>query len=97
MNQNSSFLHAIDREAIQSRADAHLQNSLPGKDIVTKTTQPLLKSTYELYVIMKSITEGHIFLSRKFSQVLRPLHHIVYIARPSATSGKSSLIVLMEI
>ena len=50
MNQNSSFLHAIDREAIQSQADAHLQNSLPGKDIVTKTTQPLLKSTYELYM-----------------------------------------------
>ena len=50
MNQNSSFLHAIDQEAIQSRADAHRQNSLPGKDIVTKTTQPLLKSTYELYM-----------------------------------------------
>ena len=55
MNQNSSFLHAIDREAIQSRADAHLQNSLPGKDIVTKTTQPLLKSTYELYMPLWSL------------------------------------------
>ena len=50
MKQNSSFLHAIDREAIQSRANAHFQNSLPGKDIVTKTTQPFLKSTYELYM-----------------------------------------------
>ena len=38
MNQNSSFLHAIDWKAIQSQANAHLQNSLPGKDIVTKTT-----------------------------------------------------------
>ena len=52
MNQNSSFLHAIDREAIQSQADAHLQNSLPSKDIVTKTTQPFLKSTYELYMLL---------------------------------------------
>ena len=51
MNQNSSFLHAINREAIQSRANTHLQNSLPGKDIVTKTTQPILKSTYELYIM----------------------------------------------
>ena len=50
MNQNSSFLHAINHEAIQSQANAHLQNSLPGKDIVTKTTQPFLKSTYELYM-----------------------------------------------
>ena len=49
MNQNSSFLHMIEREAIQSQTDAHLQNSLPGKDIVTKTTQPFLKSTYELF------------------------------------------------
>ena len=49
-NKNSSFLHEINREAIQSRADAYLQNSLPGKDIVTKTTQPFLKSTYELYM-----------------------------------------------
>ena len=47
MNQNSSFSNAIDQEAIQSRADAHLQDSLPGKDIVTKTTQLFLKSTYE--------------------------------------------------
>ena len=50
MNQNSSFLHAIDREAIQSRSDAHLHNSLRGKDILTKTIQPFLKSTYELYM-----------------------------------------------
>ena len=50
MNQNTSFLHAINREAIQSRANAHLHNSLPGKDLVTKTTQPFLKSTYELYM-----------------------------------------------
>ena len=50
MNQSISFLHVIEREAIQSRTNAHLQNSLPGKDIVTKTTQPLLKSTSELYM-----------------------------------------------
>ena len=40
MNQNSSFLHAIDQEATQSRGDAHLQNSIPGKDIVTKLLSP---------------------------------------------------------
>ena len=55
MNQNSSFLHAIDREAIQSQADAHLHNSLPSKVIVTKTTQPFLKSTYELYMPLWSL------------------------------------------
>ena len=52
MNQNSSFLHAIDQEAIDSRANAHLQNSLPGKDLITKTTRPFLKSTYELSIYM---------------------------------------------
>ena len=50
MNQNSSFLHTINREAIQLWADTHPQNSLPDKDIVTKTTQPFLESTYELYM-----------------------------------------------
>ena len=50
MNQNSSFLYAIDREAIQSQANAHLQNSLPGKDIAIETTQQFLKSACELYM-----------------------------------------------
>ena len=44
------LLYTIDREAIQSWANAHLQNSHPGKDIVTKTTQQFLKSTCELYM-----------------------------------------------
>ena len=43
MNENSSFSHAIDQEAIQSRANANLQNPLPGKHIVIKTTQLFLK------------------------------------------------------
>ena len=50
MNQNSSFSYSIDREAIQSWANAHLWNSLPGKDVATKTTQPFLKSACELYM-----------------------------------------------
>ena len=64
MNQNSFFLHTINQEAIQSWADSHLQNTLPGKDIVTKTTQPFLKSTYELYV---HICHYEV-VSRKFSK-----------------------------
>ena len=70
MNQNSFLSYVIDCEAIQSWADAHLQNSLPGKDIAIKTTQPFLKSACELYTyaIMKSLIGSQIFLSRKFSK-----------------------------
>ena len=38
MAQNSCILNKIDREATKVRADAHHQNSLPGKDIMQKTT-----------------------------------------------------------
>ena len=38
MAQNSFFLDKIDREATKVRTNAHLQNSLPGKDIPLKTT-----------------------------------------------------------
>ena len=33
MAQNSCFLDKIDHEATKAQADAHLQNSLPGKGI----------------------------------------------------------------
>ena len=52
MNQNSSFLYAIDHEAIQSWADTHLQNSYPGKDIAIK---PLSQSLWIICAIMKPI------------------------------------------
>ena len=55
MNHKCPFLYTIDHEAIQSRANAHLQNSLPGKNIVTKTTQQFLKSTCELYMPLWSL------------------------------------------
>ena len=44
MNQNSIFVDAIDREAIKGQTDAHHQKSLPGKDIMLKTTQSFLKT-----------------------------------------------------
>ena len=37
MAQNSFFLDEIDREATKVGADAHLQNSLPGKGILLKS------------------------------------------------------------
>ena len=42
MAQNSFFLDEKDREATKVRADAHLQNSLPGKGIPLKTAQTSL-------------------------------------------------------
>ena len=58
MAQNSCILDEIDREATKVRADAHLQNSLPGKGIMPKTTQTFLKIFWELYsAILKPICE----------------------------------------
>ena len=72
MDKNSSFPYTINQEAIQSWANTHLQNTLPGKDIAIKTAQPIL-----LYAIMKPITESQIF------EVLCPLHHIVLAPAPA--------------
>ena len=48
----------MDREATKVRADAHLQNNLPGKDIMQKTTQTFLTFFWELYsAILKPICE----------------------------------------
>ena len=38
MVQNSLILHAIEREAMKARANAHSQKSLPGRIIALKTT-----------------------------------------------------------
>ena len=38
MVQNSLILHAIEREAMKARANAHSQKSLPGRTIALKTT-----------------------------------------------------------
>ena len=44
MAQNSCVLNEIDREATKVRADAHLQNSLPGKDIMQKNHSDILNN-----------------------------------------------------
>ena len=46
MEQSISFSDAIDREAIKARANAHLKNSLPGKDTTLKTTQTFYKNSF---------------------------------------------------
>ena len=53
----SSFYSTIDREAIQSRVDAHRQNSLCGKPISLKTTQTFLKPSSKLYRVSWSLSE----------------------------------------
>ena len=49
MAQNSFFLDEIDCEATKMQANAHLQNSLPGKGIPLKTTQTYLTIFWELH------------------------------------------------
>ena len=44
MAQNSFVLNAMEREAIKAPADAHPQNSLPGKSIALKLLKPSLKT-----------------------------------------------------
>ena len=44
MAQNSFVLDAMEREAIKAPADAHPQNSLPGKSITLKLLKPSLKT-----------------------------------------------------
>ena len=43
MAQNNFVLDTMKREAIKALADAHPQNSLPGKDITLKLLKPSLK------------------------------------------------------
>ena len=38
MAQNSDILDEIDQEAMKVRADAHLQNRLPGRGVLQKIT-----------------------------------------------------------
>ena len=76
MAQNSFFLGVIDREATKVRANAHLQNSLPGKGIPLKTTQTSLKIFWELYsAVLK-------FPVSKILQVICPLRYAFCGARP---------------
>ena len=56
MAQNSRFSDEIDREATKMRADAHLQNNLPGEGFPLKTTQTFLTIFWELCsVVLKPI------------------------------------------
>ena len=63
----------IDREAIQSWADAHHQNSLCGKPIVLKTTQTFLKPSSKLYRASWNLCERvKILLLENFSSPPAP-------------------------
>ena len=56
MAQNISFFHAIEREAMKARANAHPHKSLPGWTIALKTTHTFLGTSWELYwTILKPI------------------------------------------
>ena len=52
MEQKVFFSDANDREAIKARADAHLQNFFPGKDITLKTTQAFFTNSFELHLAL---------------------------------------------
>ena len=66
MAQKIFVLDEIDREATEVRANAHLQKSLPAKDIPLKTTQAFLKIFKE--AISKPICESSYFQCIKFSK-----------------------------
>ena len=58
MAQNRCIMDEINWEATKVRANAYLQNSLPGKGILQKTTQTFLTIFWELYsAILKPICE----------------------------------------
>ena len=52
MAQNNRFSDEIDREATEIRADAHLQDGLPGEGIPLKTIQIFLTTFWELYYVV---------------------------------------------
>ena len=59
MGQKNSILHAITREAIKMRINAHCQNSLPGLDPTLKVAQIFFVNSSELtYSFMKIIGES---------------------------------------
>ena len=55
MVQNSFVLDAIEREAIKAPADAHPQNSLPGKSIMLKLLKPSLKTPGDYIELFESL------------------------------------------
>ena len=56
MAQNSRFSDDINNEVTKVPVDTHLQNGLPGKGILLKTTQIFLTIFWELYfAVLKPI------------------------------------------
>ena len=55
MAQNGFVLDAIEREAIKAPADAHPQNSLPGKSIALKLLKPSLKTPRDYIELFESL------------------------------------------
>ena len=67
MAQNSFFLDEIVHEATKVQADAHLQNSLPGKGIPLKTTQGFIKNLLGIiFSSFKADLKSHNFQCLKF-------------------------------
>ena len=74
--QNSFVLDAIEREAIKAPANAHPQNSLPGKSIALKLLKPSLKTPGNYIELFKSLFLWvEIFNIEKFSKFLVRFYH----------------------
>ena len=76
MAQNSFVLDAIEQEAIKVPANAHPQNSLPGKSIVVKLLKPSLKTPGDYTEVFESLFLWvEIFNIGKFSKFLVRFYH----------------------
>ena len=82
MAQNSFFLDAMDREAIKVPADAHPQNSLPGKVTTLKLLKPSLKTPGDYIELFGSqFLRVEIFNVEKFSKFFVRFH-LLTLYRP---------------
>ena len=76
MAQNSFVLDVMEREAIKVPANAHPQNSLPGKSIALKLLKPSLKTPGDYIELFGSLFLWvEIFNTGKFSKFLVRFHH----------------------
>ena len=55
MAQNNFVLDAMERETIKALADAHPQNSFPGKSIALKLLKPSLKTPKDYIELFGSL------------------------------------------
>ena len=88
MAQNSFVLDAMEREAIKAPADAHPQNSLPGKSIMRKLLKPSLGITLsylEAYFCELKFSTLKIFLSSCVPPA--PINLITFCTRNEINNG----------